>query len=229
MPILKGDITGDGFINEDDLNKVRLYSGTSQIASNYEEMMRCDLNEDGRINAVDAAILNDIIIGVSTYSYFEFDRTDSNSSISTRLNLARSAINSRYWTKYKCNINDIGEKIISFYDEKTKKDHIVYRYDLVTSEERKIIEDYDEYKVTKNEISYYEGIKMLKGDCNLNGELNQTDIDYINICLERNAEFSEIQKTIADMNNDNIIDERDVEEIKKILLGEKSMYDEWAK
>ena len=68
----------------------------------------------------------------------------------------------------------------------------------------------------------------LKGDVNRNGQIDLTDLSNIAIMAvgdERLEEYSDIQKRIADMNGDGIIDDSDTDEIGTYMVSYDLSYD----
>lgn len=61
---------------------------------------------------------------------------------------------------------------------------------------------------------------VTKGDLNLDGKIDNTDLYMLEKYIAGDIEFSNKQKTLADINGDSLIDENDVEIMKKQISGE---------
>ena len=222
--LLKGDVNEDEIIDGKDLDILRKISLLEYDFRDYNITV-CDMNGDGFINAIDVTELEKLIYGEKKLLDIINQSTDFSSlNIDTKLDLIRNKIDNVYYSKYKQYLSDKNNKIIKYIDKKTGIGHVVYRYDLVTEEERKIIESIDEYKT---KAGYFVGVKMLKGDANLDGNFKLDDINLIEENLERNIDFTSTQITIIDMNNNNKVDEEDIEKLTKVLNEDESMYLVW--
>ena len=73
----------------------------------------------------------------------------------------------------------------------------------------------------KGEIKQEEPKAALYGDTTLDGKVNGQDLIRLTKYLNNEVEFTEEQKTNADLNQDGKIDEQDSEILKKHLAGDK--------
>ena len=91
------------------------------------------------------------------------------------------------------------------YDKNTQTEHVVYRYDKTTEDERAILEA--------------AGVNMLKGDTNLDGFLSTEDVIAINNHAAGSSVLTNEQFEVADVNDDGVVDVYDVTVINNILAG----------
>ena len=82
----KGDINGDGYVNDDDLQLLRDYN-SNLITLTYNQKERADLNGDGDVNEVDAAQLQDKIGKIDPWEgYVKIYTADDLNNIRNNLN-----------------------------------------------------------------------------------------------------------------------------------------------
>ena len=215
--LLKGDVNEDGIIDEDDVKFLDDVNWMIIPDGEYNPII-CDMNGDGGISITDVVILENIL-GTGELKFSEINPQATNYNkhdVGTRKNMISAAMVWRYpegqYHNYQNQLTIYG-------------DHVLYKYNLVPEVERKIVEDIDEYKT---KAGYYIGVKMLKGDANLDGTFTLDDINLIEKNIEEDIDFTSVQTTIIDMDNNDKIDEQDVERLKKVLNGEAPMYPEWA-
>ena len=97
------------------------------------------------------------------------------------------------------------KKLTTYYDKYYKKEFVVYRYDLTTEEERQKLEE--------------NGIKKLMGDVNLDGKLDNDDLEMLEQAGLLEVDLSETQIKIGDLNNDTKADGEDAFLLNLILQG----------
>ena len=107
------------------------------------------------------------------------------------------------------------EKLTTYYDKYYKRDFVVYRYELTTSEEREKLEA--------------NGIRKLMGDVNFNGIVSEEDTKIITTYLGGTIALNEEQKKLSDIDGDLDIKIIDAEKLNRINSGAEPLYQNWLK
>ncbi|MBR5619937.1 MAG: leucine-rich repeat protein [Clostridia bacterium] len=73
------------------------------------------------------------------------------------------------------------------------------------------------YSLSQNTTLY--AVWVIKGDINMDGEINLVDLTRLKYYLAGTIELTEIQKSIADLNNDGYINDADLTLMRQLLVG----------
>ena len=75
----------------------------------------------------------------------------------------------------------------------------------------------DYFVLSKNTTLY--AVWVVKGDVNMDGDISLVDLVRLRYFLEGSAEFTAIQKSIADLNNDGTVNDADLTLMRQIIVG----------
>ena len=236
--LLKGDANADGLIDEKDYNIIRDIAGWVIKDIDEYNLEVCDVNGDGMVAVGDPGTIYRYIKGGISEEEIMIKDNIKREDINEKLSDIKMICMNYYFgsendTADMANSNEYFKNMVKIHkDEKTQTEHVVYIYnELLTKDLGTYLENnVDEYKTKGTEIEsgYFVGVKMLKGDANLDGTFTLDDINLIEKNIEEDIDFTSVQTTIIDMDNNDKIDEQDVERLKKVLNGEAPMYPEWA-
>lgn len=113
-----------------------------------------------------------------------------------------------YYDLCNANENKANENTEGY--EKLKEEYVFYRIDKTTEEEQAILET--------------NGVRILKGDMDLDGVITQNDYDLLVECaLNDDAPHSELELKIGDLAEDGYLDVLDVSIIERFLSGHISI------
>ena len=189
IKMLKGDVDLDGDIDNDDLILISKVCNCEVSLSDKQKVI-AEMNDIDGIDVLDLSYLNSVISGAELYgNWMKYE-------ISKKLDIAE-------------------EKLVEYYDECTEKYYVLYRYDLVTAEERTKLEE--------------NGIKMLKGDLNFDGVIDNNDYEILFAYVSDTGDLTDKQKVVAEINNQGAIDVSDSTHFNKIINNITPLYEEWKK
>ena len=188
IKMLKGDVDFDGDLDSDDLKII----SSSLEGMSLDESQKVVANMDNieEINVLDLNYLSRVLSGVQKL-YEDWMKWE----VSKKTGVSEN-------------------KLVEYYDECTKKYYVLYRYDLITEEERNKLEE--------------NGIKMLKGDLDFDGDIDESDVQILSGYTDgTGVTLTDIQKVVADMNNTETVDASDTTYLTKVESGIDPLYTEW--
>lgn len=223
----RGDVNLDGIINEDDANLI-LNHITGNIKLNNIQLKIADVNNDGKVSAVDAKKVlqqkNYKICLAKSKSECKWDKIKNNQQ--SKLDVSKSQIVNIYLK------SDKSDKI---YTLKSIDFRVIVKekgsIELKNNATKSINIRYNKSKKNKNEYGI-DGIFVInrqdnvltsaiyrRGDVNLDNFVNEEDAKLILDYIVGNVKLNNSQLKIADVNNDGKVS---VVDAKKVLQQEEN-------
>ncbi len=211
LPVIEigaGDIDKDGRVTTTDMSILRQAILNGDM-SNIDKTL-ADVNEDGFINERDIEIMNNYILKVAGYGSLPIDERqffkvgDVNQD---------GRVNASDYMKIRQYVSGTSKEIVTCLADTNADGKITAKdYEIL----KKHIAKEDGYKTLpiKEESEEKE---VLLGDVDGNGKLGTTD--YVKLNGYVRGVYSDINTAVADLNDDGLIDERDVKILKERVIN----------
>ena len=222
---LRGDVNGDGIIDEEDADMSKAAS-ISRITLDSLALQVCDTDYNGKINSIDATRIKSVSIGkydldwdFALLKFNQFVVMGEADDFNSSKNVKRQVlpIFDQFNTEFKVNYNKACCVVVDYIDNG------IHKFEKLTAEP---IED-NVYLFNTKEFSYDIATAVyyiiIKGDINMNGQIDDDDANKSKDASISKYNLNEMQFLVADENNDGKVNAIDATRLKSASIGKYEM------